>query len=69
MTDETLRGLAFMFQKILDLADIQIVNVHLAGQHFVLTVWQVVASALFFTIVVKFFAWQLSEGKGGSDDD
>ena len=53
MTDETLQGLAYMFREILDLADIQIVNVHIADQHFVLTVWQVVASALFFTTMVK----------------
>lgn len=69
MTDETLHGLAFMFQKILDIADIQIVNVTLGGQQFTLTIWQVVASALFFTIVVKFFSALLSEGKGGADDD
>lgn len=69
MTDETLHGLAYMFQQILEIADIQIVNVHLGDQHFVLTVWQVVASALFFAIVVKFFEWQLTEGKGGCSDD
>lgn len=69
MTNETLRGLAFMFQKILDVAGIQIVNVTLGDQQFTLTIWQVVTSALFFTIVVKFFSALLGEGKGGTNDD
>lgn len=64
MTDETLNGLVYMFNQVLRVADFQIVNVHIGDQHFVLTVWQVVCSALFFAIVVKFFQWQLSEGSG-----
>ena len=58
-----------MFQQILSVGNIQIVNVDIAGQHFTLTVWQVLVTALFFTVVVKFFSALLNEGKRGDDDD
>lgn len=67
MTDETLSALVAMFQQLLRVANVQIVNVHIGGVAYSLTIWQAVVTGIFFTIVVRLISGRLSEGRGDSD--